>query len=81
MKKRRKNMRKHSQTPKLKLFSKPNATLFGCVAKDGEEVDGKEFEINTLSELIEILKDYPELHLNYTSLMGKKELDWWIKRT
>ena len=34
-----------------------NKRLFGCIAKDGEEIDGQEFKISTLKELVELLED------------------------
>lgn len=50
--------------------------LNGCVSKEGEEVDGKEFEIETLKEFIEILKNNKEVHLNYFD--DEDELDLWV---
>lgn len=51
--------------------------LNGCVAKDGEEVDGLEFQITTLRELIELITKHKEVHLNYFS-GDKQNLDLWI---
>jgi len=50
--------------------------LFGCVSKDECEVDGKEFEVETLEELIEILKEQKEVHLNYFD--DEEELNLWV---
>ena len=52
--------------------------LFGCVSYDGEEIDGKEFEVETLQELIEILKNNKEVHLNYFE-RESEDLDLWVK--
>lgn len=51
--------------------------LNGCIAKNGEEIDGKEFEITTLKELIDILINHKEIHLNYFD--EKEDLDLWIR--
>lgn len=52
--------------------------LCGCGAKNGSEVDGEEFEIKTLKELIEMLRLYKEVHLAYFT--GEKEdVDLWVK--
>ena len=51
--------------------------LNGCVAKDGQEIDGKEFSITTLYELADILKRNKEVHLTYFE--GEDDLDLWVK--
>ena len=52
--------------------------LNGCVAENGEEIDGKEFEIETLKELIDILKFSNEVHLNYFD--DEEDLDIWLTK-
>lgn len=52
-------------------------TLHGCVAENGEEIDSKEFEVKTLKEFIEILKENKGVHLNYFD--GEEDLDLWIR--
>jgi hypothetical protein len=54
------------------------AVLRGCVSNNYSEIDGLEFNITTLSELIDILKKHSEIHLNYFE--GEKDLDLWITR-
>ena len=51
--------------------------LNGCIAKNGNEIDGKEFEVTTLKELIDILTTNEEVHLNYFDDQG--DLDLWVK--
>lgn len=51
--------------------------LNGCVSKDGEEIDGREFTISTLDELIFILWCNKEVHLNYFD--DEDDLDMWLK--
>jgi len=51
--------------------------LNGCVSKNEEEIDGKEFEVETLKEFIEILKNNKEVHLNYFD--DEADLDLWVK--
>lgn len=53
--------------------------LRGCVGKDFEEIDGREFDIPDLKEFVQILlslsKD-EQVHLNYFS--DEEDLDLWI---
>ena len=51
-------------------------TLNGCGCKMGEEVDGWEFEVETLKEFVEILKTYGSIHLNYFD--DEEDLDIWL---
>lgn len=51
--------------------------LNGCIAKNKEEIDGKEFEVSSLKELIDILILHKEVHLNYFD--DEKDLDMWVK--
>lgn len=51
--------------------------LFGCISKDGEEIDGQEFEVETLPELIELLKNNKQVHLNYFE-DESADLDLWV---
>ena len=51
--------------------------LYGCVSKNEEEIDGCEFEITTLAQLVELLRNHKELHLNYFE--GKEDLDIWLR--
>ena len=51
--------------------------LNGCVSNNEEEIDGKEFEVETLQEFIEILKNNKEVHLNYFD--DEDDLDLWVK--
>ena len=51
--------------------------ICGCGAESGAEVDGEEFEIHNLHELVEILEEYNEVHLNY--FKGGDDIDLWIK--
>ena len=50
--------------------------LNGCGAKMGEEVDGWEFEVETLEEFINILKSYKQIHINYFD--DEEDLNLWI---
>jgi hypothetical protein len=56
------------------------ARLNGCFAKDGEEIDGKEFECATMEELADIFtearKNGLQAHLNYFD--DCDDLDLWI---
>lgn len=63
-------------------------TLHGCLSENGEEIDGREFEIHDLDEFITILQDHgtTELHLNYVVCGAcngedteEADLDLWIK--
>lgn len=51
-------------------------TLCGCGCKDGEEVDGWEFEVENLVELVEILGTYRSIHLN---CIGDEDIDIWLE--
>lgn len=64
--------------------------LHGCGAKNGEEIDGQEFEITNLYELINLIKTHKEIHLNYALSQTEDErringnvkeidLDVWIQ--
>ncbi len=55
-----------------------NKKLYGCISKDGEEIDGKEFTIQSLSELIDIIKNNEEIHINYFE--DEDDLDLWINK-
>ena len=50
--------------------------LHGCASRNGEEIDGREFEVETLEDLIEILEQDGEVHLNY--FHGERDLDLWV---
>lgn len=52
--------------------------LNGCIAENGQEIDGQEFRIETLKELIELLEKNKEIHLNYFD--DEDNLDLWIER-
>jgi len=57
--------------------------ICGCVSKDGEEIDGKEFEIESLKDLVEILEEnsHGQIHLNYIIDQengGEHNLDLWL---
>jgi len=58
-------------------FTKKQDILFGCVSRDEEEIDGNEFQITTLKELIDLLKENKELHLNYFE--DEQDLDMWLR--
>jgi hypothetical protein len=51
-------------------------TLSGCGSRKGNEIDGLEFDITTLGELIQTLKSYREVHLTF---LGDEEVDLWVK--
>jgi len=51
--------------------------LNGCGSKDGEEVNGWEFEVNNLKDFIKILKTYKSVHLNYFN--DEDDLDLWLR--
>ena len=59
-------------------MAKDKNILCGCGAKNGEEIDGQEFEITTLKELLEMLKQNKEIHINYFK-NDKCDLDLWLK--
>ena len=50
--------------------------LTGCVSEDEKEIDGQEFETNSLEEFIALLKQNKELHLNF---FGDENIDLWVK--
>ena len=52
--------------------------LFCCGSKNGSEIDGQEFETDDLTEFIERLQKYKEVHVNYIGIHGK-DLDLWVK--
>jgi hypothetical protein len=52
--------------------------LHGCAASDGEERDGYEFEVTTLRQLVGLLIQYKEIHLNHFD--NEADLDIWVKR-
>ena len=56
-------------------MSKPKY-LNGCVSKNGKEIDGMEFAVLDLKELIEILQEHKSVHLTYFD--DEKDLDLWI---
>jgi len=51
--------------------------LAGCISQDGEEIDGKEFEVETLKDFIDILKNNKQVHLNYFE-DESSDLDLWV---
>jgi hypothetical protein len=51
--------------------------LNGCGSKNGSEIDGCEFEVENLKELIEVIKTYGDVHLNYFD--DEDDLDLWIR--
>lgn len=51
--------------------------LSGCGAENGNEIDGREFECESLKDFIDILKTYKSVHLNF---LGDEEIDLWIGR-
>lgn len=60
--------------------------LCGCGSKDMEEIDGQEFEVQSLRELVNIIALYKEVHLNYFQAVKKSgnklvagDIDMWIK--
>ncbi len=61
-----------------------NEVLSGCGAKGKgsslEEIDGKEFDVDSLEDFMGILKSYKKVHLNYISIEGEEmDLDLWIE--
>ena len=55
--------------------------LFCCVAKDGEEIDGREFEVDTLARFVDILQEIKageQIHINYFD--EDDDLDLWITK-
>jgi hypothetical protein len=54
-----------------------NKTLCGCGAKNGEEVDGWEFDVDTLEGFMEIIQQYGSVHLNF---WGDENVDLWLRR-
>jgi hypothetical protein len=50
--------------------------LSGCIVKDSEEIDGKEFEVSNLKELLDIIKNNKSIHLNF---YGEENLDLWVR--
>lgn len=63
--------------------------LNGCIAKDGEEIDGREFDVDNLKDFVEILKGLKtdgisphlneQVHLNYFD--DDEDLDLWLQKT
>ena len=51
--------------------------LCGCISKDGNEIDGNEFECENLEDLIQILKNNKQVHLNYFE-DESNDLDLWV---
>jgi hypothetical protein len=51
--------------------------LSGCGTKNGKEIDGQEFDVETLHTLIDVIRQYKEVHLNYFE--DEDDLDLWIK--
>jgi hypothetical protein len=58
-------------------MKKQKQYLNGCGCKDGEEVDGWEFEVDNLKDFIQVLKTYKSIHLNYFD--DEDDLDIWIR--
>jgi hypothetical protein len=55
--------------------------LNGCLARDGEEIDGEEFEVADLREFIKVLHqawvEKKQVHLNYFD--DEDDLDIWLE--
>ena len=57
--------------------------LMCCGAKDGKEIDGKEFELETLQDLIHQIQaminwnQFDQIHIKYFE--GEDDLDLWVK--
>ena len=59
------------------LEDDPDKTLSGCGCKQGEEVDGWEFDVNNLEEFMEVIKTYGSIHLNF---YGDDNVDIWMSK-
>ena len=46
----------------------------GCISKNGKEIDGKEFTITTAKELLEMLIETGEVHINFFDKYKNGEL-------
>ena len=44
-------------------------------AKQGDEIDGWEFEVDNLDDLVDVLKTYKSIHLNF---YGDENIDMWL---
>jgi len=57
--------------------------LNGCVSRNLNEVDGREFRFSTLKEFVHFLSvlksdyNYKQIHLNYFD--NEKDLDLWLE--
>lgn len=54
---------------------KEKTILSGCGSKMGDEIDGWEFDCETLDEFMQVLKTYKSIHLNF---YGEESIDMWI---
>ena len=61
------------------MMKEKTKRLNGCFSENGEEIDEQEFEVETLKEFVELLKNgrNKEMHLNYFD--SEEDLDLWIK--
>jgi hypothetical protein len=59
---------------------KMERALNGCMAKDGSEIDGREFTCVNMGELVKVLEEARkrkwQVHLNY--IEDGDDLDLWI---
>ena len=62
---------------KVKEDRKDNNVLSGCGSVDNTEIDGQEFEVETLKDFIDVLKTYKNIHLNF---MGDENIDMWVSK-
>jgi len=60
------------------IYDLKEMDLHGCISKNGSEIDGQEFEVETLEEFINIIKNNKEVHLNFLGDSGE-HLDLWVK--
>ncbi len=61
----------------LKLSGKKNKILSGCGSENGSEIDGREFDVQNLTELVQELKSNKQVHLNYFE-DESEDLDLWV---
>ena len=57
-------------------MEKKNRKYYCCGAEEGSEIDGQEFEAETIEELLEYLQKYKQIHINYYD--DSPDLDLWI---
>jgi len=54
--------------------------VYCCGSKEQSEIDGQEFETDDLTEFIERLQKYKEVHVSARLIgMSGKDLDLWVK--